>query len=142
MAMISIESVMSTALLTVKDNDTLAAADERMEAAGIRHLPVSDAHNHVVGIISTRDLAAHGKSKTKRVGQVMSREVKTVRPDDPAEKAVALMLENKIGSLPVVDEEENLVGIVTETDFLRVAYQALTANRRTNGKQALAAERR
>jgi CBS domain-containing protein len=141
--MISIEAVMSTALLTVRDTDTLAAADERMEVAGIRHLPVSDAHNHVVGIISTRDLAAHGrKSKTKRVGQVMSRDVKTVRPDDPADKAVALMIENKIGSLPVVDEQETLIGIVTETDFLRVAHQALTANRRTNGKLAASAERR
>jgi CBS domain-containing protein len=134
--MISIESVMSTALLTVRDTDTLAAAGERMEAAGIRHLPVSDAHNHVVGIISTRDLAAHGRKKTKRVGEVMSRDVKTVRPDDPADKAVALMIENKIGSLPVIDEEENLVGIVTETDFLQVAYRALTNNGRSNGERA------
>jgi CBS domain-containing membrane protein len=125
--MTSIESVMTTAVLTVKDTDTLAVASERMEAAGIRHLPVSDARNHVVGILSNRDLAAAGRrSKTKRVGEVMSRAVMTVRPDDPAEKAVALMLANKVGSVPVVDDEETLVGIVTETDFLQVAYQALT----------------
>ena len=50
-----------------------------------------------------------------------------MRPDDPADKAVAIMIEHKIGSLPVVDEEENLIGIVTETDFLQVAYRALAA---------------
>ena len=128
--MTSIESLMSTAVLTVKDTDTLAAASERMEAAGIRHLPVSDAHNHVVGIVSNRDLAAAGrKSKTKRVGQVMSRDVMTVRPGDPADKAVALMIEHKIGSLPVVDEQETLIGIVTETDFLQIAYRALVQHR-------------
>jgi len=123
--MTRIEAVMSTALLTVKDTDLVSSAAQKMEAAGIRHLPVSDAKNHVVGVLSNRDTAAAGKRSKKRVGEVMSREVLTVRPDDPAEKAVQLMIENKIGSVPVVDEEETLIGIVTETDFLQVAWQAL-----------------
>lgn len=131
--MISIDSVMTTALLTVKDTDLVSVAATRMEAAGIRHLPVSDAKNHVVGLISQRDVAAAGKRSKKRVGEVMSRDVKMVRPYESAEKAVALMLENKIGSLPVVDDEETLIGIVTETDFLQVAYQALTAGKGLRG---------
>ena len=125
LTMISIEAMMSTALLTVKDTDLVSTAATKMEAAGIRHLPVSDAKNHLVGVISTRDTQAAGKRSKKRVGEVMSREVLTVRPDDPAVKAVKLMIENKVGSVPVVDEEETLIGIVTETDFLQVAWQAL-----------------
>lgn len=124
--MITVESVMSTALLTIKDTDLLSAAAERMNTAGIRHLPVIDQKNHLVGILSTHDFSSGARSRTRRVGQVMSRDVKTVRPDEPAERAVTLMLEHKIGSVPVVDEDEALVGIVTETDFLEVALQALT----------------
>ena len=123
--MIPIEAVMSTALLTVRDTETVAAAGERMEAAGIRHLPVSDSRNHVVGVLSNRDVAAFGKRGKKLVGEVMTRGVVTVRPFEPAARAVELMLEHKIGSLPVVDEEETLIGIVTETDFLEVALRAL-----------------
>ncbi|MBL8951568.1 MAG: CBS domain-containing protein [Myxococcaceae bacterium] len=128
--MTSIEAVMSTALLTVRDTELVSAAAAKMEAAGIRHLPVTDAKNHVVGIISNRDTAAAGRRTKKRVGEVMSREVKVVRPTDAAEKAVELMVENKIGSVPVVDDEETLVGIVTETDFLQVAWQALKRGNR------------
>jgi CBS domain-containing protein len=131
LTMIPIDSVMSTALVTVKDTDLVAAAATRMEAAGIRHLPVSDAKNHVVGVISQRDVAAAGKRSKKRVGEIMSREVLTVRPYDPADKAITLMLENKIGSVPVVDDSETLIGIVTETDFLVVAKQALAERRKT-----------
>lgn len=129
--MIPIESVMTTALLTVKDTDLVSVAATKMEAAGIRHLPVSDSKNHVVGILSNRDTALAGKRSKKRVGEVMSRDVKTVRPDDPAAKALELMIENKIGSVPVVDDEETLIGIVTETDFLQVAWRSLRRGERS-----------
>ena len=80
----------------------------------------------MVGIISNRDISAAGpRSKGKLVGLVMNRDVKMVKPDDPARTAVQLMLEFKLGSLPVVNDDETLIGIVTETDFLQVAWQAL-----------------
>jgi CBS domain-containing membrane protein len=127
--MISIEKLMTTGVVAVRDSDTLRDAEELMRMSGIRHLPVSDSKNHVVGVISNRDISAAGpRSKSKRVGAVMSRDVKMVRPEDPARRAVQLMLEFKLGSVPVVNEDETLVGIVTETDFLRVAWTALGAN--------------
>ena len=55
----------------------------------------------------------------------MTRTVFTVCPDAPASEAAARVLEHKVGSLPVVDEDEELVGVITETDLLRVAHQAL-----------------
>jgi CBS domain-containing protein len=126
--MIAIESLMTTGVLSVRDSDSVGVAQSLMNTAGIRHLPVADGHYHVVGIISNRDLKAVGpRSKTKRVGSVMTREVFTVRPDDPASKAAEIMLEHKLGALPVVDSNETLIGIVTETDFLRIALQALSA---------------
>lgn len=128
--MISIEKLMTTGVVAVKDSDTLGEAEKLMKVSGIRHLPVSDSRNHVVGIISNRDISAAGpRSKAKRVGAVMNRDVKMVRPEDSARRAVALMLEFKLGSVPVVNEDETLVGIVTETDFLRVAWVALGSDK-------------
>jgi CBS domain-containing protein len=51
--------------------------------------------------------------------------VYTVRASDPASRAVDILLEHKIGCVPVLGEEDQLVGIVTETDFLRIARESL-----------------
>lgn len=124
--MIAVESLMSTSVLSVRDNDTVRDAETAMYTAGIRHLPVEDARHHVIGIVSDRDLKAVGpRSKHKRVGEVMTRDVLTVRPEEPAAKAARLMLDNKLGSLPVVDSQSTLIGIITETDLVRFAQQAL-----------------
>jgi CBS domain-containing protein len=55
----------------------------------------------------------------------MTRDVTTVRPDTPASDAATILLERKIGSLPVVNSDGQPIGIVTETDFLQVARRAL-----------------
>jgi CBS domain-containing membrane protein len=55
----------------------------------------------------------------------MHRDVVTVSPDLPVSKAARILLENKYGCLPVVDDEHKLVGIVTEADFLHLTVQLL-----------------
>jgi CBS domain-containing protein len=100
----------------------------------IRHLPVVDADGCLVGIVTDRDIRHHlfapeifreiGSVTVERllasvkVAQVMSRPVVTVAPDDALEAATRMMLEDKVGSLPVVDRGR-VVGIITETDLLR-----------------------
>ncbi len=124
--MIKIEALMTTSVATVADNATVKEAEDTMSVVGVRHLPVSDDGNHVIGIVSDRDLKSVGpRGKHKRVGEVMTREVICVHPDEPASRAADLMLEHKLGSLPVIDAKENLIGIITETDFLAVARRAL-----------------
>ena len=115
---------MRTALITLRASDSIDAAREQMRLAEIRHIPVVDEHNRVVGILSDRDLrgAPHGK---QRIAEVMRHPVQTVRTTTPAHEAAAIMLAHKIGSLPVIGADEQLVGIVTETDFLAVACEAL-----------------
>jgi CBS domain-containing protein len=125
-----VSDLMSTAVISVKASDTLDHARTTMEVADIRHLPVVDDKFHVVGVLSNRDLlrAASRRGAAKlRVGTLMTREVVTVHPRTGAAEAAARMLERKIGSLPVVGEDEILVGVVTETDFLRLAERALRA---------------
>ena len=123
-----VEDLMSTALITMKEDATVASAQLEMHLASIRHIPVVDGRHHVVGIISSRDLLraqSEGKRAELKVGQVMTRTVRTVRTDIPADVAADVMLEGKFGSLPVVGDEGQRSGIVTESDFLAVARDAL-----------------
>jgi CBS domain-containing protein len=122
-----VEDLMSTALISVRATATVTAARNQMELAGIRHLPVTDEHGHLVGILSNRDLlgAVAQRKGATRVSRVMSANPVRVAPSNPAHEAAALMLEHKFGALPVVGDEQQLIGIVTETDFLSVAHHAL-----------------
>jgi acetoin utilization protein AcuB len=103
-----------------------------LKFGGFRHLPVVDEDGRLVGIVGRADLelflskaGSPGIVKRQhRIDQVMTTEVVTVSPDCPLEEAATLMLEHKIGSLPVV-EAEQLVGIVTETDIFRQFAAAL-----------------
>lgn len=125
---ISVSDLMSTALMTVGPRDTVERADLDMKLAGIRHFPVVDERNHLIGVVSDRDLLrAFGSPEIKRVviKDIMSKKVQTVTEDMAAVDAVESMLEHKIGCLPVVGDDGHLVGLVTETDFMLVAFRAL-----------------
>ncbi|HEY6783314.1 MAG TPA: CBS domain-containing protein [Gemmatimonadales bacterium] len=113
--------LMSTALVFVRETDTLAIARREMRRAGIRHLPVVDDHQNLIGVISTTDLTGsrHPPDRTQRIGKFMSRSVVTVTPETSLTLARDLMLENAFRSLPVVGSDGHLIGILTETDLLR-----------------------
>jgi CBS domain-containing protein len=115
---------MTTALVTVKASDPISSARAEMEVGVIRHLPVVDDRGHLVGVLSDRDIL-HARGTAKRIVDVMTRDVITVRPDAPAASAASIMLENKFGSVLVVDEVGTLVGMVTETDYLDLARRSL-----------------
>jgi CBS domain-containing protein len=120
--------LMTTAVLSAKESDLVSDADLTMKMADVRHLPVIDQRGHVVGILSNRDVLAESRVRRKRprrVGEIMSRQVITVTAATRAAQAAEQMLQYKIGSLPVVGDEEELVGVITETDLLRVAREAL-----------------
>jgi len=108
-------------------------ADTVMAAQRIRHLPVLDERGVVCGIVSQRDLfrgalaKALGYGQTAqqrlrsllRVKEVMSTHVVSIGPHEPVANAARLMLEHQVGCLPVIDGE-HLLGILTESDFVRL----------------------
>ena len=109
-------------------NDTLARADVEMRLLEVRHLPVIDEHQRLVGILSNRDIlrALAGRKHTcARVEQIMTRNPATVAPDTAASEAAELMMRRRISALPVVDNRGQLRGIVSQTDFLRWARDLL-----------------
>jgi CBS domain-containing protein len=83
----------------------------------VRHMIVTDAENHVVGIVSDRDLHHTGK----KTSDIMTPEPLTVCPDALMRPAMSQMLDRHISSLPVV-ENGKLVGIITTTDLV-MAFQ-------------------
>jgi CBS domain-containing protein len=118
---------MSPAPLSMRGTDRASAAMREMMISAIRHLPVVDAQNRLVGMVSSTDLvAATGRKDDPELSTIMTRDVQTVRADMPAERAVAAMIDRKFSSMAVVGAGAELVGILTATDFLVVAYQALT----------------
>jgi CBS domain-containing protein len=133
-----VADVMSPEVTTLMRNDTLSLADDIMNLGRIRHLPVLDDDEQLVGLVSQRDLfrgslaraLGYGDLGQRRlldtimVKEVMTEDVVSTTADTPIQDAARLMLERKIGCLPVL-ERERLVGIVTEADF--VALVALGA---------------
>jgi CBS domain-containing membrane protein len=132
-----VRDLMSPEVATVRRSDKLVIADDLMNLGRIRHTPVlGDDSDEVVGILSQRDLfhgalaraigyGSHAQQKLLThlaVKDVMTRDPITTTPDTPLAEAARVMLERKIGCLPVV-ESGKLVGILTESDFVRLALR-------------------
>lgn len=138
MARTCVRDVMTRDVKTLDRNDVLKLADQVMTMGRIRHLPVLDEQGALAGIVSQRDLfrsalaRALGYGQTAqdrllgmlRVKDVMTNDVETARPQEPLVEAGRRMLDRKIGCLVVVDESGAVVGILTESDFVRHAVGA------------------
>ncbi len=119
--------LMTRDVVTLKETQNLAKADELLRLHRIRHLPVVR-QDKLVGLVTHRDLlraaATHANDPAAHplwAADIMTRDVQTVRPDTPLRKAVTTMLDHKYGCLPVVDEAGCLQGILTEADLVRYA---------------------
>jgi len=121
---------MTTALVTAKADELVDDIDFEMKLADVRHIPIVDGHNHLVGIVSQRDLLRAMARSTRRpveIRTIMRTKVWTVAPSTLATEAAAMLREHKIGSVPVVRDDGQLVGIVTETDFLDLCVELMGA---------------
>ena len=124
--MITVADFMTRELVTVQEGDDLALAESILRLGGIRHLPVVR-EGKVVGLVTQRDLLRSGASgggpaaRAILARDIMTSEVTTVAPDTSLSQAAHLMLRHKYGCLPVCGPDGSLVGIITESDFVRFA---------------------
>jgi len=128
--------VMTTDPLTVTPIATIGQADELMNTNRIRQLPVVEG-KELVGIVTDRDIRsflsgslledpeAREKALNTKVSEIMTTEPITVSPEDDLEEVVELLIEEKVGGIPVVDESAGLVGIVTYMDVLQCFWNRL-----------------
>jgi len=128
-----VEHYMATDLFTVHENEPVEFVACLMDWQRIRQVLVEDEQHRLVGLVSHRSLlrylAERNADRDREAAPVPVREVMvedpvSVSPEMPTAEAVALMRERQIGALPVVREDQ-LVGIVTERDFIEIAGQLL-----------------
>ena len=126
--------------MTVKPDAPVDATLKRMKEERVRRFPVVGDEGELVGIVSQTDLLYAAPSPSTslsvyemhylysriEVSQVMTEDVITVEHDDPIEEAARLMIDHRIGGLPVM-RDGNLVGIITETDIFKAFMEMLGA---------------
>lgn len=123
-----VSNLMTSDPVTIGPHDTLALAKSIMDAGNFRRLPVVDG-GKLVGIITERDLREHlGYLESTRVTAAMRAELFTMSSLQTVEDAARLMLQHKIGGLPIVDNGR-LVGIVTTSDLLKAFLVVVNSTR-------------
>jgi CBS domain-containing protein len=132
-----VEQYMTTELFTVHEDEVIDLVANVMDWRHVRHVPVENSDGKLVGIVSYRTLLrllARSMSTTEGqpvpVKDLMTRDIVTARPQTTTLEAIELMRERKVGCLPVVTDDDRLVGIVSERDFLRVAAELLLSSLR------------
>jgi len=136
MQKLKVRDVMTADVFALTADDSLATLVDAMDARNIRHVPVVNEDGDLVGLVSQRDLVrgalgdaadlpfniARDLLADTKVGTLMTLEPETVEPNDALATAGQLLLDYKFGCLPVV-EGDHLVGILTESDFVKLVVE-------------------
>jgi acetoin utilization protein AcuB len=136
-----VEKWMTRDVVTMEETESVGAAMQRLREKKIRRLPVLR-KGKLVGIVSDRDLKEVSPSVATsldiwelhtlldkfKLKDVMKKKILTITPKDTIEKAAMIMMEKKIGGLPVVDGNGALIGILTEDDVFRALVEVTGAN--------------
>jgi acetoin utilization protein AcuB len=132
-----VEQIMKTPVITLQPTNTITEAIQLVRQCRIRHIPIVDSENHVVGIVTDRDIRdvspsifhihEHLEDLQKPISTIMKTDVIVGHPLDFVEEVAALFYEHKISCLPIV-KDRKLVGIVTETDLLYTLIQLTGAH--------------
>lgn len=134
--MAKVSEVMTVHPISVTPTDTIQQADDIMSEENVRQLPVVKGRE-LVGIVTDRDirsflggrifdsLAERERTFQTKVAAVMTTKPVTVDPDDEFREAVELLIDEKMGGLPVVNSDGALVGIITYVDALRFLLESL-----------------
>jgi acetoin utilization protein AcuB len=135
-----VSNSMTRKVLTIDQDAAISQAQEKMAANGIRHLPVVDEKNSLIGIVTDRDIRSArpdrsfqkpggGKKKDQipelRVRDIMTENPTTVTPSYTIQDALLLIQKLRVGALPVVDAAGKLKGIISVRDLLRAFINVL-----------------
>ena len=127
-----VEEFMQTDLFTVQKDDIVEFVAQMLDWRKIRYMPVEDAQGKLVGLITSRLLLRHYtqsnellKKTQLTVKDIMIDKPITIKPKATLLESLNLMREHRIGCLPVVNEDQELIGIITEMDYLRISVRLL-----------------
>ena len=138
-----VQNWMTTDVVSVGPDTSLLKVGKLMKDHHIRRIPVVDEQGQVIGIISDRDVRDASPSKATtldmyemhyllaelKAKNIMTAKPITVKPTDTVEQAALMMLDNKVGGLPVVDAAGKLVGIISDHDVFKALVDITGARR-------------
>ena len=119
---------MSAPPITVQADSSYQRALRLMDEHRLHHLPVINDAGLLVGIVTERDLllsTAHYGTADVEVAEIMHKGALTASPEMTIAQAAQLMLQKRIGGLPVVDAQQQVIGVITETDLLKAFVEML-----------------
>ncbi len=132
-----VEEIMKKNVISLSKDDSLDEAIRIMNEFKIRHIPITDSEQRLIGLVTDRDLKEAGPSilhncdnnnvLDQPLASIMKTDLITGHPLDFVEEVAAIFYENKIGCLPVVSNNK-LVGIITETDIFHTLVQLTGAH--------------
>ena len=146
---VRLSEIMIREVISLFDDDPFSLVEEKMRENCIRHLPVVDFQKKLVGIITQRDLYRTHTPRKDEDGNwfydkeslnehvlkdAMTKSPVSLSPDDFLGTAVMLMVDNKYGCIPLVDDDGKLVGIVTQHDILKIPAGILRESGKGEGK--------
>ena len=131
-----VKDLMSKDVFVLYADDNMLLAEEMMHWKRIRHVPVVDRQHNLIGLVTHRDVLRASISTIARLSRRETREVQThillknimrtsvltISPEADIKEAARVMLREKIGCL-LVAEDSQLVGILTEADFLKFVLE-------------------
>ena len=131
---------MTRKVITVDPDKTVFEAQDLMAENSIRHLPIVDAHQQLIGIVTDRDIrsalpynfikdscSAEQRDKicSLTVKDIMTKEPISISPTYTIQDALLMIQNSRVGALPVVDEDGKLTGILSVRDLLRAFINVL-----------------
>lgn len=128
---VSIAQIMATEVETLPGSATVGEARQRFVVGGHGAYPLVD-EGRLVGIVARSDMLGDG-ADSEPVRDHATRQVVTVRPEDTAQQALQIMIDEHVEHVPVIDDEEHLVGICTRGDLLEVRRHQLDLERLQGG---------
>jgi acetoin utilization protein AcuB len=119
------QDIMSSPVQTMKSSSSIESAWALVTDKRFRHIPVVNDQNKPIGVISDRDLLRDKSKETraKKISDIMKPKLLTAKKETPIRQIALILFSEKIGSMPIVDEKDNLIGIITRSDILRAVVQ-------------------
>lgn len=115
------EQIMTSPIVTLSDRQTIGDARQLFKQRGFRHVPIVNQKSLPAGIISDRDLLRHYSDRPNTpLVSFVTQQVLVASPDTEIREIARVLLEQRIGGIPIVSSKQLLVGIVTRSDILRI----------------------
>lgn len=114
--------IMTTEVMTCPATTTLTGAAALMQTEDIGMLPVTSSEDRLLGVVTDRDIVVCGLAENRdpletTVGEIMSRNVETCRVHDDVEAVMDQMSQSQIRRVPIVDDENRVVGVISQADL-------------------------